>query len=214
ARRTTWKGSITATAAGISSAAAVLKPVNPSIATTSTASRPAWGALGKPGLERGLGAARDHVQQPRWTRTGAHRREVDDHGDVLVPATGVAPHVLIDPDDLHTVQPAGIVDQPPSALGQDRVVGGVPRDAKPLGDASDAQVLTHDRLQRPGQSTTRQPGPRLGRAAGVLAPHMPTPGAPVPADRHQQGGRSPSQRLLAEPPPARGPGGSCTRPRT
>jgi hypothetical protein len=47
----------------------------------------------------------------------------------------VAPHVLIDPDDLHTVQPAGIVDQHPSALGQDRVVSGVPRDAKPLGDA-------------------------------------------------------------------------------
>ena len=31
-----------------------------------------------------------------------------------------------------------IVDQHPSALGHDRVVGGVPRDAKPLGDASDA----------------------------------------------------------------------------
>jgi hypothetical protein len=171
---------------------------------------PRLGALGKPGLERGLGAARDHVQQPRWTRTGAHRREVDDHGDVLVPAAGVAPHVLIDPDDLHTVQPAGIVDQHPSALGQDRVVGGVPRDAEPLGDASDAQVLTHDRLQRPGQSTTRQPGPRLGRAAGVLAPHMPTPGAPVPADRHQQGGRSPAQRLVRQLPRDGVPESSCT----
>lgn len=39
ARRTTWNGSITAVAVGISSAAADLKPVNPSIATTSTPSR-------------------------------------------------------------------------------------------------------------------------------------------------------------------------------
>jgi hypothetical protein len=44
--------------------------------------------------------------------------------------------VLIHPDDLHTVQPAGIVDQDALALGQDSVVGGVPRDAKPLGDAT------------------------------------------------------------------------------
>ena len=42
AKRTTWKGSITATASGSSSAVAVLKPVNPSIATTSTPSRHVW----------------------------------------------------------------------------------------------------------------------------------------------------------------------------
>ena len=38
-----WKGSITATASGSTSLVAVLKPVNPSIATTSTASRHASG---------------------------------------------------------------------------------------------------------------------------------------------------------------------------
>lgn len=42
-RRTTWNGSITGTASGSSSAAAVLNPVNPSIATTSTPSRHACG---------------------------------------------------------------------------------------------------------------------------------------------------------------------------
>ena len=68
-------------------------------------------------------------------------------------------------------------------------------------------MLTHDRLQRPGQSTTRQPGPRLGRAAGVLAP---TPGAPLPADRHQQGGRWPAQRLVRQLPRDGVPGASCT----
>ena len=48
ARRTTWKGSITATASGSSSVVAVLNPVNPSIATTSTPSRQAWVAVGEP----------------------------------------------------------------------------------------------------------------------------------------------------------------------
>ena len=42
ARRTTWKGSITATASGSSSVVAVLNPVNPSIATTSMPSRQPW----------------------------------------------------------------------------------------------------------------------------------------------------------------------------
>src|SRR4051794_31025870 len=41
ARRTTWKGSMTAVASASSSAVAVLKPVKPSIATTSTAFRQA-----------------------------------------------------------------------------------------------------------------------------------------------------------------------------
>ena len=98
ARRTTWKGSITATASGSSSVVAVLKPVNPSIATTSTPSRQDCGALGEPGLERLLGAALDHVQQPGRAGAVADRGEVDDHGDVLVAAAGVPPDVLIDAD--------------------------------------------------------------------------------------------------------------------
>ena len=116
ARRTTWKGSITATASGSSSAVAVLNPVNPSIATTSTPSRQACGAVGEPGLERLLGAALDHVQQPRRAGAVADRGEVDDHGDVLVAAAGVPPDVLVDADDLHAVEPVRVVDQHPLAL--------------------------------------------------------------------------------------------------
>jgi hypothetical protein len=48
---------------GSSSVVAVLKPVNPSIATTSTLVAPGLRAVGEPGLERLLGAALDHVQQ-------------------------------------------------------------------------------------------------------------------------------------------------------
>ena len=56
---------------------------------------------------------------------------------------------------------AGIVDQDPLALGQDRVVGGVPRDPEALGDPGDGQVLAHERLQRPPQPAPRQLRPRL-----------------------------------------------------
>ena len=51
---------------------------------------------GEPGLERVLRAPLDHVQQPRGTGAVADRGEVDDHGDVLVPAPGVPPDVLVD----------------------------------------------------------------------------------------------------------------------
>ena len=56
--------SMTALAPGSSSAAALLNPVNPSIATISMRSRQVWGLGGQPGFEDPLGAARDHVQEP------------------------------------------------------------------------------------------------------------------------------------------------------
>ena len=72
--------------------------------------------------------------------------QVDDDGDVLVAAAGVAPDVLIDADDLHAVEPGRVVDQDPLAFGQDRRVGGVPRHPEPFGDAGDGEVLDHDAL--------------------------------------------------------------------
>jgi hypothetical protein len=142
--------------------------VNPSIATTSTASRHAWSRSASPGLERLLGAALDHVQQPGWAGAVTGAGEVDDHGDVLVAPAGVAPHVLIDPDDLHAGEPARVVDEDPLALGEDGVVGGVPGDPEALGDPGDGQVPDHDAFQRPAQPTTRQLRSRLGRPAWCL----------------------------------------------
>ena len=55
-------------------------------------------ALREPGLERLLGTALDHVQQPRRPGPVADPGQVDDHGHVLVPAAGVPPDVLIDAD--------------------------------------------------------------------------------------------------------------------
>ncbi len=48
-----------------------------------------------PGFEHLLGSAFDHVQQSRRFGGVADRGEVDDDGDELVPAAGVAPCVLI-----------------------------------------------------------------------------------------------------------------------
>ena len=109
-----------------------MKPVNP--IRDHLPVTPRFVAVSEPGLERLLGAAFDHVQQPCWAGAVADRGEVDDHGDVLVAASGVAPHVLVDPDDLDPVEAVLVVDENPLALGQDRVVGGVPRNPESLGD--------------------------------------------------------------------------------
>jgi hypothetical protein len=52
--------------------------------------------------------------------------------------------VLVDADHAHAVEPVWVLDQHTPALGQHRVVRGVPRHAEALGDPSDGQVLTHD----------------------------------------------------------------------
>jgi len=159
---------------------------------------PGLRAPGEPALERLLGAALDHIQQPRRAGAAADRRQVNDHGDVLAATAGVPPHVLIDTDDLHPVEPAGVADQDPLALGQDRDVGGVPRNCQSLGNAGDAQVLADDPFQGPPQPAARQLRPRLGCPAGVLPPHMPAAGAPVADDRDQQDRRPPPQRLMCQ----------------
>jgi hypothetical protein len=164
--------------------------------------------LGQPLLERALGAAFDHVEQPSGAGAVPHRGEVDDDGDVLVALVaraGVPPDVLVDADHADAVEPAGVFDQGPTAFGQYGVVGGVPRDPEAFGDAGDGQVLADDPFQRPPQPPAGQLRACLGRPAGVLAPHVPAPAAPVAADRDQQHGRPPAQRLVRQPPPHRVP---------
>jgi hypothetical protein len=143
ARRTTWNGSITATASGSSSLVAALKPVNPSIDHLDAVA-PGRVSLAEPGLEHLLRSAPGHTQQPRRTGTVPDRRQVDDHGDVLIAAACVAPAVLVDADHAHAVEPVWVLDQHTPALGQHSVIRGDPRHAEALGDPSDGQVLTHD----------------------------------------------------------------------
>ncbi len=109
-RRTTWNGSITATASGSSSLVAVLETGEPVHSNHLDAVAPGRVSLAEPGLEHLLRSALDHIQQPRRTGTVPDRRQVDDHGDVPIASAGVAPAVLVDADHVHTVEPAWVLD--------------------------------------------------------------------------------------------------------
>ena len=149
------------------------------------------------------------VETPSWSvlrpcqaiapaRSPRVRGQVDDDGDVLVAAAGMAPHVFIDPDHAHPITAGRIGDQHPAAFGQHCIVGGVPRHWQRLCDAGHAQVLAHNGLQHPPQSASRQSGPRFGDRAAVLASHMGAASAPVATDREQQRGGPPPQRFMSE----------------
>lgn len=112
------------------------------------------------------------------------------------------PHVPVHADDLDAVQAGRISDEQPLPLGQDRVVGRVPRHAQTLGDPGHRQVLDHGPHQPPPQPGTGDLGPRLRRGRGVLAPHVAALDAPVAMDGEQQGRGSP-ERLVRQLP---GPG--------
>ena len=72
---------------------------------------PRIGAGGQPGFEDLLGAARDHIQEPGGTTAISDGRHVQDDGDVFVAVGGVSPHVFINTDDAHAVEPSWIIDQ-------------------------------------------------------------------------------------------------------
>ena len=107
--------------------------------------------------------------------------------------------MLIDTDHADAVEPVRVADQHSFALGQHRIVGGVPTDVQALSDPGHGQVLHHQALQRPPQSPPRQSRPRLGRLGGVLAPHVPAAGAAVTADRYFKHGGSPAEWFMGEP---------------
>jgi len=110
----------------------------------------------------------------------------------------VAPDVLVDPDDLDPFEAAGVGDQNSLALGEDGVVGGVPGHPQTLGDAGDGQVLADNRDERPAQCSERQLGARSGGLAEVLPPDVSTLGAPVAAERDEQGRGAPAERLVGQ----------------
>ena len=86
----------------------------------------ALGLAVEPGLEDLLRAALDHRQQPGRASLVADRGQVDDHSHALLAGTGVTLYMLVDSDDCHVVETAGLVDEQPLALGEDSVVSSVP----------------------------------------------------------------------------------------
>lgn len=67
--------------------------------------------------------------------------------------------MLVDAEHADAVEAVRVLDQDACALGQDGIVGGVPRNPEPLSDPRDRQVGDDDALQRP-----RQPSPGELRA--------------------------------------------------
>src|SRR5690625_3210074 len=115
ASATTWKGSITVVASGSVWAAAVLYPVNPSMATISTPLRKAvvwaWIQLMKVCLDRPGTISNNRC----WSGPIGHRGEVNDHGDIAVAPPGMAPDVFIDTEHANTGQAVGVINEQPSS---------------------------------------------------------------------------------------------------
>lgn len=159
---------------------------------------PCLGVGLEPGLERCFGAAGDHVQQPRRAGLVPGWGEVDDHGDVLVAAPGVAPEVLVNTDHADGVEAGWVIDQQLLALGQDGVVGGVPGNPEPGGDPCDREVIDDQGFQCPPHPAAGEFRP-LGRGGGgVLSPAVAAVTTPVAPDPHQQGRGEVAERLVSE----------------
>ncbi len=122
-------------------------------------------------------------------------RSLNEQLNRLIPA----PDVLIGADGLDVVEAGRVVKQDAFTFGQDGVVGGVPRHRQCLGEAGDGPVLADQSDQGPPPGRPGPLGAGLSGAAGVLAPDMPAAGAPVAADRDEQGRRGPAQRLVRQP---------------
>ena len=143
-------------------------------------------------------SAFDHVQQACRAGAVARGGQVDDDGDVLVAAAGVAPHVLTDPEHRDAVEAGRIGDEHASAFGEHRGVRAAPPHSEALGDPGDGEVLPDDPGERPRKPSAGDLRPRLRSRSLVLAPHPTTRPAAVAADDHLERGR---------------PNGACARRR-
>jgi hypothetical protein len=79
----------------------------------------------------------------------------------------VEPHVLVDPDHGHAVEPVRVVDQHPFALSEDRVVGGVPGDPEP--SATRATVKCWTTIPSSAHRRPRRDNLARGSAALVVS---------------------------------------------
>ena len=158
----------------------------------------------EPGLEDLLGPARDHVQQTRRTTAVAYGGQVDHDGDIAVTPPGVAPYVLIDAEDLHTIEAVRVAGDGLLGPGQDRVVGGVPGDPQSGCYPADRHALQGKGTQPPLHRRVGQPRPWLSQGRGVLSPHPAAVGAGEAPQAHHQ---------LRGPPPHRHVGQAPGQPR-
>ena len=156
-------------------------------------------ALGEPGLEHLLGPARDHVQKPGRTTAVAYGGQVDDDGDIAVAPPGVAPHVLIDPENLHTVEAIRVAGDGLLSPSQDCVVGGVP--GVPPGRLPPGRPTC-----TPGQGPAAPTPPPSGSAGSWAQPRWRCPvSTPGGSGCRRSAARAPAAAWVSTPP-VRGPG--------
>ena len=96
--------------------------------------------------------------------------------------------MLINTENLDTIEAGRVIDQDPSALTQDGVIGGMPRHPQVGGDARPRQVIHDYRSQHPRQAATRDLRSWRCCRSGVFAPHMLAALASVAAYPNQQRG--------------------------
>lgn len=191
---------MTMTASGSSSLAAVLNPVKPSIATTST-------RLRQDSSRSASQALKACLERPS-TMSSSRAGPVPSRMPVrsMITVTYLSPRLVwrhtcsSTPIAVTSSNRPGVVDEDALSLGQDGVVGGVPGDPEPFGDTGDSEVLADDGFKRPPQPAARELRPRLSRLGGVLSPHVPTGDAAVASDRDVKDRGPPAEWLVRQSP--------------
>jgi hypothetical protein len=159
----------------------------------------ASGRAVEPGLEHRFGAAGDHVQQPCRSGPVPGRGEVDDDGDVLVAAPGMPPYVLVHADHGNTIEAGRVIDQQALALGQNRVVRGVPGHAQPGSDPRRSRDGRPRAREVPTAShRSGELRPPRGRGRRILSPAVPAVITPVTTDPQQQRRGPVAERLVSQ----------------
>jgi|GEM_PF-2017174 len=163
---------MTALASGSSSAAALLKLVNPSIATISMRSRQVWGweasQVLKTPLER-PGIMSRSRQGPRRSRTGVTSK---------ITVTHLSPYGVW----RHTCSSTPMTRTPSNRVGslisrrapstRTAVLAALPGHVQGLGDALHCQMMNDQTSQRPAHRRPRELGAQIGRLAHAVV----TPG--------------------------------------
>lgn len=111
------------------------------------------GASLQPGSGHLLRVFFHHVQQPGRSIVVADGGEVDDDGDVLVPAPGMPPNTLVNTNDFYPVETLEVINEHSSSLGEDGFIRGVPGNAEAVADQAIVRGQAHDSFQRPAQLT-------------------------------------------------------------
>ena len=188
---------MTALAPGSSSAAALLNPVNPSIATISMRSRHVSGREASQVLKTRLdrpGTMSRSREGPRRSRTGVTSKMTVTY---LSPY-GVCRHTCSSTPMTRTPSHrAGSLISRRAPSPRTAVLAALPGHTEGLGDARHRQMVDHQARQRPAHRRTRELRARIGRLAHILAPHVSTRLAPVAAHAHMQNRGTPPVRLVS-----------------